>query len=511
LIAAIQAIAKTQAAATPGGKPDLVRQFNALAGALDGLEEGGTSLAAMSGKSAALKDAVAKLTPTFDAAREAAIDDAAAPEARAAAAALLGRGAADEQGADAEMLVGMLTPQTPENVQSAAVASLSRIDDEAAPKALLTAWPGMTPALRAQTLDAFLQHPKRVGLLLDAIEKRKVLASDLDAPRRRQLVEHQDKALRARAENAFAGAINPDRQKVIDQYSAALKLQGDPNRGREFFAAVCATCHKIGDVGVNVGPDLLSVADHSPEYYLLHVLDPNRAVEAKYTNYVVETKTGKMLTGVLTGETGNSLTLTGAGGKPETVLRADLKRLRATPLSAMPEGLEVGRTPQDFADLIAYLTRSVPPPERKTFEGNKPEVVKPSGGAGVIRLLPSNAEVYGPSLVIEPAHGNLGWWSSPDDHAAWTVETPAPGAYDVTFEFACAPESAGNAYLLSAGKGKLAGKVPSTGSWDTYRKEKVGRIDLAGGGPERITLRSDGNINGALIDLKSIELTPAKD
>jgi hypothetical protein len=236
------------------------------------------------------------------------------------------------------------------------------------------------------------------------------------------------------------------------------------------------------------------------------VLDPNRAVEAKYTNYVVETKTGKMFAGVLTGETGNSVTLTGPGGKPETVLRADLKRLRATPLSAMPEGLEIGRTPQDFADLIAFLTRNTPPPQRKTFAGNQPAVVKPADG-GVLRFLSSNAEIYGPSLVLEPGHGNLGWWSSTDDHATWAVETAKPGVYDVVLDFACDRAAAGNAYVLSSGKGKLAGKVASTGSWDTYRKESVGRIELTGGA-ERVTLRSDGKINGALIDLKAIELTP---
>jgi hypothetical protein len=174
----------------------------------------------------------------------------------------------------------------------------------------------------------------------------------------------------------------------------------------------------------------------------------------------------------------------------------------------MPEGLEIGRTPQDFADLIAFLTRNTPPPQRKTFAGNQPAVVKPAADGGALRLLPSNAEIYGPSLVLEGGHGNLGWWSSPDDNATWSVETAKPGVYDVVLDFACDPAAAGNAYVLSSGKGKLAGKVASTGGWETYRKEHVGRIELAGGA-ERITLRSNGKINGALIDVKAIELTPA--
>ena len=501
--AAVVAVLEAIVNAKPGGKPDPAWQFKALAGALDGAERRKIAIASMD-----------KLTPVFDAAREAAIDDAVAPELRAAAVALLGRGSADELAIDAELLGGLLTPQTPEALQSAAIERLARITDDGATKAMLAAWQGMTPALRVQTLDAFLQRQDRLPELLAAVEKRKVLTSDFDASRRRQLLEHADEAIRKRAEKVFAGSVNPDRQKVIDQFSAALTLTGDPEKGKAFFAAACATCHKVGDLGINVGPDLLSLADHSAQYYLLHVLDPNRAVEAKYTNYVVETRTGQMFAGVLSGETGNSVTVTGAGGKPETVLRADLKRLRATPLSAMPEGLETGKTPQDFADLFAFLAGNTPAAKPKAFPGNKPAPVKAAADTGVIRLLPSSAEIYGSTLVLEPQYGNLGWWSSADDRAAWTLESPRPGAYDVVLEWACADGNAGNTFALVAGsdaESRLIGKVEGTGvGWDDYRKAKVGRIELPPGAT-RIELRPEGRISGSLIDLKLIELVPGKD
>jgi putative heme-binding domain-containing protein len=223
----------------------------------------------------------------------------------------------------------------------------------------------MTPALRVQTLEAFVQRHDRAGKLLDALAAGKVRPGDIDASRRKQLLESSDEPVRTRAAKIFAGAVNPDRQKVIDQYANALIQKGDPARGKVFFTAICATCHKVGDVGVDVGPNLLSLADRSPRYYLLHVLDPNRAVEARYTNYVVETKKGQVLSGVLSGETGTSVSLTGAGGKPQTVLRTDIKRMRATAVSVMPDGLEVGKTPQDFADLFAFLAADGKVPAEK--------------------------------------------------------------------------------------------------------------------------------------------------
>ncbi|CAA9408028.1 MAG: hypothetical protein AVDCRST_MAG64-2125, partial [uncultured Phycisphaerae bacterium] len=503
------AIARVAEPVGDAAKPDPARQFAALAGLLDALEQGGTSLAALGGRSPELKASIEQLSPTFDAARETAIDDAAAPELRAAAAALLGRAAGDTAG-DADLLAALLEPQTPEAVQSAAITSLSRIDDPASAAALLDAWKGMTPSLRAQTLDALLGRAERLALLLEAMEKGAVRAVDFDAARRRQLVEHADEAVRGRAGKLFAGSINPDRQKVIDAYVAALELPGDAARGREFFAAVCAACHRVGDLGAAVGPDLLALSDRSPEYYLVHILDPNRAVEGKFVNYVAQTAKGETLAGVLTGETGNSVTLAGPTGEPRTILRTDLKRLQATALSAMPEGLEAGRTPQDFADLLAFLAGSGSPPKPKVFPGNKPALVTP-GDDGSLHLPAGSAEIYGSRLVYEAKYGNLGWWSSLDDHAVWQVDVAKAGTYDVVLEWACDDATAGNAYVLRAGgKATLTGKVAGTGNWDTYRTETIGRLELAAG-KQRVVFRSDGPFTNSLIDLKSLRFVPVKE
>jgi putative heme-binding domain-containing protein len=499
MVKAVDAVTRPAGA---GENVDRLKQFAGVAAVLDGLEQGEDG--------AKSKELTGKLNAILDAARETAIDDAATPDARAAAAELLGRGSADEQAGDADLLAGMLTPQTPEAVQAAAVSSLSRITDPASAKAMLSAWPALTPTLRMQVLDALMRRPERVSALLDAIESKKVLAADIDAARRRQLQKDADQAVRARAEKVFAGAINPDRQKVIEHYSDAVHLEGDPAKGKVFFTAVCAACHKVADVGVAVGPDLLSVADHSPQYYLLHILDPNRAVEARYINYIAQTKRGETFSGVLTGETGNSVTLTAAGGVPKTLLRTDLKRLVASPLSMMPEGLEAGRTPQDFADLFAFLANSTPAPLPKRFDGNKPEQVKADPATGVLRLTSQTAEVYGHTLIWEHKHDNLGYWVSNDDHAVWSVDVPKAGRYDVVLNFACDPKASGNTYVIALGKARVTGKVLDTGSWDNFRTEKVGQLELAAG-VQRVTMRPLDTINYALIDLKAIELVPAKD
>jgi putative heme-binding domain-containing protein len=108
-------------------------------------------------------------------------------------------------------------------------------------------------------------------------------------------------------------------------------------------------------VGNVVGPDLASVGDKSPEGLLIAILDPNRAVEARYINYIVTTTDEQTLTGLLASESATSITLLGPDGKPQTLRRQDLKDLRSSNTSLMPEGLEAGLKPQDLADLIAFV------------------------------------------------------------------------------------------------------------------------------------------------------------
>jgi putative heme-binding domain-containing protein len=62
-----------------------------------------------------------------------------------------------------------------------------------------------------------------------------------------------------------------------------------------------------------------------------------------------------MLAGIIKTETPSDLTLVASQGLVETVPRTQIRQIRASNLSLMPEGFELTITPQGFADLIAYL------------------------------------------------------------------------------------------------------------------------------------------------------------
>jgi putative heme-binding domain-containing protein len=143
---------------------------------------------------------------------------------------------------------------------------------------------------------------------------------------------------------------------VVEEYKAALDLQGDAARGKAVFKKTCATCHRLENEGTEVGPDLLSaLRNKTPETLLVDILDPSREVDPRYLNYQVITKQGRTFTGMIAAETASSITLRRAEKAEDTILRSQIEVIEATTKSVMPEGLEMQLSKQDLADVIAYL------------------------------------------------------------------------------------------------------------------------------------------------------------
>jgi hypothetical protein len=208
---------------------------------------------------------------------------------------------------------------------------------------------------------------------------------------------------------------------------------------------------------------------------------------------------------MLANETGNSITLLGQEAKQQTILRTDLEELKATGKSMMPEGLEKDLSPDDLANVIAFVRGSGAP--RKRFGANHPQLVTPTTD-GTLQLYPTTCEIYGPTIVMEQLYKNLGKWQSENDRAVWNIEIPKAGRYSVLLNYACLEKSAGNTWLLEAGDKKLSGKVASTGSIDRYQEIACGVIDVAAGA-QQIVLRSAGPVQGSLFQFGGLLLKPA--
>ncbi len=471
-------------------------QLTALAGLLDALDRRNASWEKY--------DTSHELAKILDFARAIVANDEAPEDERSRAVRLLGRSELKRE-ADIASLVALLVPQSSGALQTAAVEALARLDDDQVPTALLAGWKSHGPALRSEILDALLSRDAWITVLLTAVENKQVPASDIDAARRQRMLRSKDDAIKALAARLLSGAIEANRQQVFQRHSDVLTMNSDSQAGAAVFAKRCAVCHRLRGVGHEVGPNLASLTDYSPPALLMAMLDPNRAVDAKFLDYIAVTTSGLTYTGMLVNETGNSVTLMGQEGKQQTVLRTELEVLQATGKSLMPEGLEKDLSPQDLANVIAFLRGSGAP--RKVFEANDPQLVKPTTD-GTLQLYATRCEIYGPTIVMERLYKNLAKWQSENDRAVWNVELPKAGRYLMLLNYACLDQSAGNTWLLEAGERTLTGKVEPTGSIDRYQEIRGGEIDMPSG-TQQIVFRSAGPIKGSLLQLGGILLKPA--
>jgi putative heme-binding domain-containing protein len=140
---------------------------------------------------------------------------------------------------------------------------------------------------------------------------------------------------------------------------AILDLEGDARRGEALFhsqALNCANCHRIGDRGKAIGPDLSKIGSlRTAEDLLDSLLWPSRRIEPKYAVYVIATADGRIFTGQLVKRDERSVVLYDAEGKEITLAADDVEELRPSRTSLMPEGQLAGLTAQEAADLLAYL------------------------------------------------------------------------------------------------------------------------------------------------------------
>ena len=244
-----------------------------------------------------------------------------------------------------------------ELMRSVVVRALKSSNDPAVAVALLSPerWNHYTPSLRELVLASLLAREAHQSAVLDAIETGAVAGNSIDNAHRQQLLKHKAPAIRARAEKLFAALDPGDRMKAYEGAKVALALKPQPTNGREVFKKLCATCHRLDREGYGVGPDLFDIRNQPKESILLHIVVPEHEIAPGFTAYVVETKDGRTLSGIVSSETPESITLRQPLALEEHLLRNDITSLTASPLSLMPSGLEQTMTAQELADLLAYL------------------------------------------------------------------------------------------------------------------------------------------------------------
>ncbi|MDH4477027.1 MAG: DUF1080 domain-containing protein [Verrucomicrobiaceae bacterium] len=249
---------------------------------------------------------------------------------------------------------GLLAGSQSAEVSGAAVGLLKRFAATSTAPLIYELLPKVGPAVKRELVPILTANATTALALFKRMEKGEFPTAWVD-------VETRWKYQRGAGEMAVLakklfGEASGDRAGVVSDYMAsATTMNGDAGRGKQVFAMVCTACHKHGDLGVDVGPPLADVKVKPPEALLSDILDPNRMFEARWSAYQIDTKDGRILSGLVTAENADHVTVAMMGGATETLARGAIKAMKALDRTLMPVGLEAAITKEQMADLLAFL------------------------------------------------------------------------------------------------------------------------------------------------------------
>lgn len=165
---------------------------------------------------------------------------------------------------------------------------------------------------------------------------------------------------------------------------------------------------------------------------------------------------------------------------------------------------------EEVEDIIIAAVHELLPASYKLKRDtiNSQELVQPERD-GVLLLKAEIARAVGPDIQYMPEWKAFGWFTE-KDRVEWDVEVSEKGKYDVYLEWSVSDEEAGKPFVFEAGDQQLNGKIGQTGSWFTYKTEKVGRIRLPAGRQKVVFRPGSESEKGALLDLREVKLVPVK-
>lgn len=226
-----------------------------------------------------------------------------------------------------------------------------------------------------QTADSDAERRKVAGELLQTVEGAQAVFH--------WLVSHPESAVQPESDDArsvlLETALAQPKAEIRDLFDPwrsreagvvrlgdafdpqeVLSLKGNSDRGWELFRSAshvsCRNCHRIQDVGLEIGPELGPLARrYSREELLLHIMEPSRNIDAKYVTYVAELKSGEVQSGLLVSRSPEAIELKSITNTVQRIAVGDIEELVTQQKSLMPELILRDLTAQEAADLLGWL------------------------------------------------------------------------------------------------------------------------------------------------------------
>jgi putative heme-binding domain-containing protein len=242
-----------------------------------------------------------------------------------------------------------------------AINVISRFDSSEVSAGLLRRFTNFAAADRTAALDALTSRPAFALALLDAVANGQVPRDQLTAFHVTRLINLKN----ADVDKRVAATWGRIQQTPAEKNTQIAKLEKTFNEaplwaynagaGKQHFQKLCAQCHRIGNDGARLGPELTGAGKHGIRYYLENIIDPDAVIGTDFQGTTIETKDGESISGLLVNETASAVTLRTTAGE-SVIPKSDIKQKALGQKSLMPEGLLDSITEREQIELLKFLT-----------------------------------------------------------------------------------------------------------------------------------------------------------
>jgi putative heme-binding domain-containing protein len=173
----------------------------------------------------------------------------------------------------------------------------------------------------------------------------------------------EDESISQKAGQLWPSTLPLTAESKTEEFKEVKELilsgSGDAVKGKSLFMLHCGKCHRLENAGGGtIGPDLTGYDRSQVDYWLLHTIDPNADIREGYETVEVVTTNDRMIMGKLEKENGGTLQLSDPfGARGITIPNSQVKSLKISNLSLMPEGILRKMEEGEIRDLFAYLLK----------------------------------------------------------------------------------------------------------------------------------------------------------
>ncbi len=158
--------------------------------------------------------------------------------------------------------------------------------------------------------------------------------------------------------DAALAANEAKQERLVPLAQAAVK-KGDPIAGRAVYESgrgACLACHKIGDKGNELGPNLTKIGGIRAERELVEsILFPSYNIARDYDLNSFQLTDGSSVLGLIQARSAEGVTVKEASGQSRLLPNEAIASSTQLTTSLMPAGLDGMLSEKELVDLVAYL------------------------------------------------------------------------------------------------------------------------------------------------------------